>query len=88
MSRITKINVSKGDNIDSIIDKIKTKGSPDFDDVPAYRIELFESIEEEEPLNALETWNPSVSWGTKLRPLMVKVNPSMVAVGKCISIFQ
>ena len=71
-SRITKINVSKGDDIDSIIEKIKTKGSPDFDDVPAYRIELFESVEEEKPLNALETWNPSVSWGTKHQPLIVK----------------
>ena len=71
-SRITKVNVSKGDDIDSIIDKTKTKGSPDFDDVPAYRIELFKSIEEEKPLHTLKTWNPSVSWGTKHQPLIVK----------------
>ena len=89
-SRITKINVSKGDDIDSIIDEIKTKGRPDFDDVPGYRIELFESVKHKEPLHALETWNPSVTWGTKQHPLIVKVNPSMVtvnnsfaAVGKC-----
>ena len=87
-SRVMTIKVKNEDYIDSIIDEIKTKNGVLLSSVDPAQIELFESIEEGEPLNALETWNPSVSWGTKLRPLMVKVNPSMVAVGKCISIFQ
>ena len=79
-SRITKVKVNEGDDIDSIIDEIKNNNSPDFDDVPAYRIELFESVERTEPLNALEMWKPNVSWGTKQQPLMVKVNPLITRV--------
>jgi hypothetical protein len=73
-SRILKAKVHKGDDIDSIIDEIKKKGSPDFDSIPAYRIELYESLEQEEPLNALEEWYPNVTWGTKQQPLVVKIN--------------
>ena len=87
-SRVMTIKVKNEDYIDSIIDEIKTKNGVLLSSVDPAQIELFESIEEGEPLNALKTWNPSVSWGTKLQPLMVKVNTSMVAVGKCIFIFQ
>ena len=79
-SRITKVKVNEGDDIDSIIDEIKRVNSPDFDDVPGHRIELFESIKQDEPLNALETWNTRVTWGTKVQPLMVKVNPLITRV--------
>ena len=72
-SRKTKIKVNEGDDIDSIIEGIKVKGSPDLDSVPAYRIAAFMSAEQEEPLDALEEWNPSVTWGTKAKPLIVKV---------------
>ena len=87
---LTKINVKPGDEIDDIRKEIKKETSPYFDDVPTFGIELFESNNKEEPLNALETWNHNVTWGTKQSPLIVKVNPSMVAVknsmatvGKC-----
>ena len=85
---LTKISVKQGDEIDDIKKEIKKDSSNVLASVDAIQLDMFATDEEVEPLNALETWNPSVSWGTKLRPLMVKVNPSMVAVGKCISIFQ
>jgi hypothetical protein len=93
-SRIMKIKISEGDDIDSIIDEIKKKGSPDFDSIPAYRIELYESFEQDEPLNSLEEWYPNVTWGTKQQPLIVKANPLIASVattspwkrsfGKCV----
>ena len=95
MSRITRIKVKDKDYIDSIIDEIKIKERPYFDGVPAVGIELFESNEHTEPLNAVVTWNSNVKWGTQTQPLIVKVKSSMVtvapvntgnsvaAVGKC-----
>ena len=80
MSQPLEIKVSEGDNLNKIKERMKIHASPDFDDVPAYRIELFESVERTEPLNALEMWKPNVSWGTKQQPLMVKVNPLITRV--------
>jgi hypothetical protein len=79
-SRIMKIKISEGDDINSIIDEIKKKGSPDFDSIPTYRIELYESFEQEEPLNSLEEWYPNVTWGTQQQPLIVKSNPLIASV--------
>ena len=74
---------------------MKIQSRPDFDTIASYRIELFESNEHTEPLNAVVTWNSNVKWGTQTHPLIVKVNPSMLtdapvntgnsvaAVGKC-----
>ena len=96
-SQIAKIKVNKGDDIIAIKEKIKVQCSPDFDSIPAYRIELFESslFGQQEPLNALEKWNMKVTWGTEKQPMIVKVNPltarSVVAVspwenshGECV----
>jgi hypothetical protein len=93
-SRIMKAKVHKGDDIDSIIDEIKKKGSPDFDSIPAYRIEVYKSFKQEEPLNSLEEWYPNATWGTKQQPLIVKANPFIASVattspwkrsfGKCV----
>ena len=75
-SQIAKTKVNKGDDIITIKEMIKIQCSPDFDSIPSYRIELFESLlfEREEPLNALEKWNTKVTWGTEKQPLIVKVN--------------
>ena len=74
-SQITEINVKEGDDIDSIIDAIKLKESPEFDSVPASRIELFERNDSEEPLDALTPWNTNVIWGKPDTPLIVQVRP-------------
>ena len=57
-SRVMTIKVKNEDYIDSIIDEIKTKNGVLLSSVDPAQIELFESVEEVEPLNALETWNP------------------------------
>jgi hypothetical protein len=74
-SRIMKAKVHKGGDIDSIIDEIKKKNSILLASIPTYRIELHESFEQKEPLNALEKWSPNAIWGTKQQPLIVKSNP-------------
>ena len=88
---LTKVSVKPGDEIDDIRKEIKKDNSNIFASVDAVQLEIFASDEQEEPLNALKTWNSSVTWGTKLQPLIVKVNPLMVAGnsvaavgGKCL----
>ena len=82
---LTKINVKPGDEIDDIRKEIKKENSNVLASVDAGQIELFESNNKEEPLNALETWNHNVTWGTKQSPLIVKVNPSMVTVNNSVA---
>jgi hypothetical protein len=93
-SRIMKNKISEGDDIDSIIDEIKKKNSILLASIPAYRIELYESFEQEEPLNLLEEWYPNATWGTQQQPLIVKSNPLIASLattspwkrnfGKCV----
>ena len=64
-SRVMTIKVKNEDYIDSIIDEIKTKNKARLSSVNPAQIELFESIEQETPLHALDTWSHSVTWGTK-----------------------
>ena len=74
-----------GDEIDDIRKEIKKENTNVLASVDAGQLELFKSVHEEEPLNALEAWNSSVTWGTKQQPLVVKVNPLMVAVIKSVA---
>ena len=48
-----------------IEDEIKTKNKARLSSINPAQIELFESIEQETPLHALDTWSHSVTWGTK-----------------------
>ena len=82
---LTKVKVMPGDEIDDIRKEIKKENSNVLASVDAGQLELFKSVHEEEPLNALEAWNSSVTWGTKQQPLVVKVNPLMVAVIKSVA---
>ena len=80
----TKIEVKDGDDIDDIKTKIKEKCSPDFDRIPTYRMQLYASNIQKEPVILLDlddTWNPGVPWGIKKQPLIVVVPTEN---GKCI----
>ena len=76
LRRIMKVKVNIRTDIDSIIDEIKKKNNILLSSVDPEQLEIFKSKESSEPLDALEEWNPNVSWGTKAQPLIVKVNPS------------
>ena len=70
---MTKVSVEPGNNIDNIRKFIKKENSNILLPLTLFRIELYESLEQEEPLNALEEWSPNATWGTKQQPLIVKV---------------
>jgi hypothetical protein len=79
LSQASRVNVNIEDEVlvDTIKEAIKTRSSPEFDSVPIQRIELFESLEDikqgNDPLDALEMWNSTVTWGTTAKPVIVKV---------------
>ena len=73
-SQLSKFKVNEGEYIGSIKKGIKEKGGPKFYSVPPRKIELFTSTQQEAQLNALDKWNPSVTWGTEVQPLIVKLN--------------
>ena len=73
MTQVTKIKVKKGEDIDSIIHKIKLNETPEFDAVAASSIELFERIDSATPLDSLTQWNMNVTWGKPETPLIVRV---------------
>ena len=88
-SQVSRVNVNKGDEIDWILDRIKKYNFNTFANVPAYRIELFETAEQEATLNVFCEWNPTVIWGTKQQPFVVKINnfgipPSVTINGKFV----
>ena len=79
LSQASRVNVNIEDEVlvDTIKEAIKTRSSPEFDSVPIQRIELFESMGDiqqgNDPLDALEMWNSTVTWGTTAKPVIVQV---------------
>ena len=79
LSQASRVNVNIEDVVlvDTIKEAIKTRSSPEFDSVPIQRIELFESMGDiqqgNDPLDALEMWNSTVTWGTTAKPVIVQV---------------
>ena len=62
---------------DTIKKAIKKESSNIFATIDAPQMELFESLEDiqqEKPLNALEKWNSTVTWGTENAPLFVPIS--------------
>ena len=93
-SNVLEINVMEGDSIFSMKEKIKEKatGSPDFDFVPAYMLQLFKSKEylidsatfaKGEAVAYPMEWIRSVDWGTKQQPLIVETPPTTSRSGEC-----
>ena len=90
MSQLLEIKVKQGDSIPTIQEKIKSKGSPAFDSIPVFSINLFlfkKQMETEftKPLTATMKWNSEVAWGTVEQPLIV-YTPKAINSGKCILI--
>jgi hypothetical protein len=77
---MTTVSVEPGNNIDNIRKLIKKENRNIFASIDAIQIELYESLEQEEPLNALEKWSPNATWGTQQQPLIVKVNPLIASL--------
>jgi hypothetical protein len=87
-SQISTIKVNEGDDIDSIKRGIKVDNSNLCASVPAYRLEAFISIDEEEPLDSLEKWTKTVTWGTPETPLIVKIPMTNINSGKCAGLCE
>jgi hypothetical protein len=85
-SRITKIDVNEGDDIDSIIEGIKEKGKHFFASVDSFQIEVSTAEEPEKILDSLEKWTKTVIWGTEKNPLIVKAPTTNINSGKCVSV--
>ena len=93
-SHVLEINVMEGDSIFSMKEKIKEKatGSPDFDFVPAYMLQLFKSKEylidsatfaKGEALEHPMEWIRNVDWGTKQQPLIAETPAKTSRSGEC-----
>jgi hypothetical protein len=72
LSHPTKINVRSNDDIDSIKTELKKKYENLLRKIDAPYIMLYES-ESTEPLDAETEWNPNVPWGTRKKPLIIKI---------------
>jgi hypothetical protein len=101
MSQAMKIKVLSGYHIVDIKEAIKSEGSPAFDSIAAFDIELYQSEQHEEsldergeeirlkavktPMDARTIWNSKATWGTIKQPLIVR-KPPPIQTGKCILI--
>jgi hypothetical protein len=70
---IDKVKVSVGDEVVDIKKAMKIENSNTFASVDPIQIQLYEFTGSAQPLDALEKWNPDVTWGTATQPLIVKI---------------
>ena len=69
----SRIEVENGDDIDTVKHRIRSK-NPSFDVTQMFLYEFEKSDEHSEPLHPFDiVWSDNVNWGTKERPLVVKV---------------
>jgi hypothetical protein len=68
------VSVQAGESISSIKRKIKVEGGEWFQNVATPMINLYESINSTEKLDARTKWNSNVKWGTEEEPLVVKLS--------------
>ena len=69
----SRIKVENGDDIDTIKNRIRSK-NPSFDVSQMFLYECEKSDEDDEPLDPFDiVWSANVNWGTRERPLIVKV---------------
>jgi hypothetical protein len=81
------VEVTSGEYVSSILEKIKSSNSNLFEKVDVNQLEVYTSKRSKKPLDRADAWRPIKKWGNSKVPLLVVVRQLFINREGMISIF-